>query len=89
MLKAPITNPDKVLCIGLNYKDHCIEQNKPIPKEPLVFNKFPSCIIGHGESIPYPEITKELDWEVELAVVIGKLGFQIPMGSFNTIPAIV
>eukprot|EP00093_Oithona_nana_P000431 00431.XXX_1557_1166_1 [CDS] Oithona nana genome sequencing. len=43
-LLAPITNPDKVLCIGMNYKDHCEEQNKPIPTEPVVFNKFPSCI---------------------------------------------
>ena len=57
-LVAPVTKPDKVLCIGLNYRDHCEEQNKAIPNEPLVFNKFPSCIIGPSEAIPYPEITK-------------------------------
>ena len=76
-LVAPVTKPDKVLCIGMNYKDHCEEQNKPIPEEPLVFNKYPSCIIGPHDPIPYPEITKELDWEVELVIVIGKAGFHI------------
>jgi len=77
-LAAPITKPDKVLCIGMNYVDHCEEQNKPIPQEPLVFNKFPSCIVGPADPIPYPEISQELDWEVELVIVIGKSGFQIP-----------
>ena len=62
----------------MNYVDHCEEQNKPIPQEPLVFNKFPSCIVGPADSIPYPEISQELDWEVELVIVIGKSGFQIP-----------
>merc|ERR1719468_65428 len=76
-LKAPLTKPDKVLCIGMNYVDHCEEQNKPIPTEPLVFNKFPSCIVGPSEPIPYPEVSKELDWEVELVIVIGKSGFEI------------
>jgi len=77
-LKAPVTGMDKVLCIGMNYRDHCEEQNMPIPKEPLVFNKFPSCVIGPYDDIPYPPETKELDWEVELVVVVGRAGFQIP-----------
>ena len=77
-LLAPITGCDKVICIGMNYKDHCEEQNAPIPKEPLVFNKFPSTIIGPFDDLPYPEITKELDWEVELVIVVGKSGFNIP-----------
>jgi hypothetical protein len=42
---APIYNPDKVLCIGMNYVDHCQEQNAPVPEVPVIFNKFPSCII--------------------------------------------
>jgi len=71
-LAAPITGMDKVLCIGMNYKDHCEEQGAPIPKEPVVFNKFPSCVVGPSADLPYPKCTKELDWEVELAVVIGK-----------------
>jgi len=69
---APITGMDKVLCIGMNYKDHCEEQGAPIPKEPLVFNKFPSCVAGPTEDLPYPPCTEKLDWEVELVVVIGK-----------------
>jgi len=72
ILLAPITGPDKVLCIGMNYKDHCEEQGAPVPTEPVVFNKFPSCIAGPTDPLPYPEVTKELDWEVELAIVIGK-----------------
>ena len=43
---APITAPDKLICSGMNYKDHCEEQNVPIPIEPIIFNKFPSCIVG-------------------------------------------
>ena len=76
-LLAPITQPDKVICVGMNYKDHCEEIGAPIPKEPVVFNKFPSCIIGPNDDIHYPEISKELDWEVELVIVIGKTGFNI------------
>merc|ERR1712241_736853 len=73
-LRAPITKMDKVLCIGMNYKDHCEEQGVPTPKEPLVFNKFPSCVAGPFADLPLPRVTNELDWEVELAVVIGKAG---------------
>ena len=56
-LLAPVTQPDKVICIGMNYKDHCEEQNKPVPKEPVVFNKFPSCIVADGDPIPMPTCT--------------------------------
>lgn len=69
---APIYNPDKVLCVGMNYKDHCEEQNAPVPTEPVIFNKFPSSIIGPTEDLQYPEETQKLDWEVELTIVIGK-----------------
>jgi len=71
-LRAPVTKMDKVLCIGMNYKDHCEEQGMPIPKEPLVFNKFPSCVAGPTVDLPMPKVTEELDWEVELCVVMGK-----------------
>ena len=67
----------KVLCIGMNYKDHCEEQGAPIPKEPLVFNKFPSCVVGPTADLPKPKCTEELDWEVELCVVIGKNTFNV------------
>ena len=71
-LLSPITSPDKVLCIGMNYVDHCAEQNQPVPTEPVVFNKFPSCIVGPGDAIELPTATSELDWEVELVIVIGQ-----------------
>lgn len=71
-LAAPITGMDKVLCIGMNYRDHCEEQGAPVPTEPLVFNKFPSCVCGPSDNIPFPSCTQQLDWEVELTVVIGK-----------------
>ncbi|XP_048746581.2 fumarylacetoacetate hydrolase domain-containing protein 2-like [Ostrea edulis] len=69
---APILNPEKVLCVGMNYRDHCEEHNTPVPEEPVVFNKFPSCIIGPTDDLEYPTETEKLDWEVELAFVIGK-----------------
>ena len=79
-LLAPITQPSKILCVGLNYNDHCEEQNKPIPSEPVVFNKFPSCILAPNQTISYPQMTNQLDWEVELALVIGRKGYYIPQG---------
>ncbi|GAB6026318.1 Fumarylacetoacetate hydrolase domain-containing protein 2A [Chamberlinius hualienensis] len=76
-LLAPITRPDKVIAVGLNYMDHCLEQGLPAPKEPIIFNKFPSAIVGPYDNIVLPKITKAVDWEVELAVVIGKPGKNI------------
>jgi len=76
-LLPPVSGSDKVVCIGMNYKDHCEEQNVPVPKEPIFFSKFSSCLVGPQDPIPYPEVTKELDYEVELAVVIGKKGKNI------------
>ncbi|KAK3771851.1 hypothetical protein RRG08_028759 [Elysia crispata] len=77
-LMAPITDPGKILCIGMNYRDHCEEQNLPVPKEPVVFSKFNSAIIGPSDAIKYPSETEELDWEVELVIVMGKEGKNIP-----------
>lgn len=55
---APITSSHKILCIGKNYKEYCEEQKIPVPKEPRVFNKLTSCIVGPEDSIIYPEETK-------------------------------
>ncbi|XP_074837833.1 oxaloacetate tautomerase fahd2, mitochondrial-like [Carettochelys insculpta] len=76
-LLAPITKPEKLICVGLNYADHCQEQNVDIPKDPIIFSKFPSCIIGPCDEIIYPPESSEVDWEVELAFVIGKKGKHI------------
>ncbi|XP_059489529.1 fumarylacetoacetate hydrolase domain-containing protein 2 isoform X2 [Neocloeon triangulifer] len=81
-LLPPITRPDKVVCVGLNYRDHCEEQNKPVPTEPVFFSKFSSVIVGPNDDVKYPkDITKCLDWEVELAVVIGTKGKNIRQGN--------
>ncbi|XP_068079011.1 fumarylacetoacetate hydrolase domain-containing protein 2A isoform X5 [Danio rerio] len=76
-LLSPVTNPEKVVCVGMNYKDHCLEQNAPIPKEPIIFSKFPCSITGPNDDIILPDESQEVDWEVELAFVIGRKGKHI------------
>jgi 2-keto-4-pentenoate hydratase/2-oxohepta-3-ene-1,7-dioic acid hydratase in catechol pathway len=71
-LHAPIADPGKFICIGLNYSDHAAETGNPIPKEPPIFAKWPNAIIDPGDPILRPRGSKALDWEVELGVVIGK-----------------
>jgi len=72
-LKAPITDPEKIICIGMNYVDHCTEQNYPIPTEPIIFSKFNTSICGDGDDIIFEE-TEKLDYEVELVIVVGQRG---------------
>jgi len=76
-LRAPIYNPEKIVCVGLNYRDHAKESNMAIPAEPILFSKFPNTIIASGENIIKPTQTQELDYEVELVLVIGKEGKNI------------
>src|SRR5579859_1409230 len=80
-LHAPLANPPRIFCIGLNYRDHAIESGMEIPKFPVVFFKLAPSIIGPGESIVLSSITKEPDYEAEFAFVIGKGGFQISAGN--------
>ena len=70
-------DPQKVICLGLNYRDHAVESNMPIPEEPVIFNKFPSTLIGHGQEIRLPAISEQVDYEAELVVVIGQRGRNI------------
>ncbi len=70
-LGPPIPNPSKIVCIGLNYADHCREQNKPLPESPLLFAKAPSALCGNGDAIVLPA-DETVDAEAELAVVIGR-----------------
>jgi len=69
---APIQNPSKILGIGLNYYKHAAEVNAQVPSEPLVFLKPPSSIIGPNQSVRIPKMSNQVDYETELAVVIGK-----------------
>jgi 2-keto-4-pentenoate hydratase/2-oxohepta-3-ene-1,7-dioic acid hydratase in catechol pathway len=73
-LKAVIPNPEKVICIGLNYRDHAIETKAPIPEVPTVFTKYANTLIGDGEPIVIPRVTQQVDYEAELAFVIGRRG---------------
>lgn len=71
-LLAPLLAPPKIICLGLNYRDHAAETAAAIPKEPIIFMKPRTTIIGPNEKIVKPSFVKELDYEGELAVVIGK-----------------
>ncbi len=70
--------PSKIVALGLNYRDHAEEMKLIIPKEPLLFLKPSTSVIGPGEAIVYPELSKRVDYEAELAVVIGKTAKSVP-----------
>ncbi len=77
-LTAPLHNPSKIIAVGLNYIDHCEEAKLPVPKEPVLFTKWPSSITGPYDDLHWPEgVTREVDYEVELGVVIGRRGRNI------------
>jgi 2-keto-4-pentenoate hydratase/2-oxohepta-3-ene-1,7-dioic acid hydratase in catechol pathway len=69
---APVARPGKVVCIGLNYRDHAEETNTPLPAEPVVFMKDPSTVVGPFDDVLIPRGSTKTDWEVELGVVIGR-----------------
>lgn len=71
---APLLNPGKIICIGWNYLKHADEAGSKLPEEPVFFNKFATSIIGPDASIILPAVSKQVDYEAELAVVIGKRG---------------
>lgn len=72
-LLPPTPSPEKIFCIGLNYRDHAIETGAEIPSEPVVFSKFNTALVGHGEAIRLPKVSHEVDYEAELVVVIGRV----------------
>lgn len=82
-LRAPIARPNKLICVGLNYRDHAEESKMEIPKVPTIFNKFTTSIIGPGDAIVLPKNSTKPDYEAELAVVISKGGRHIPAESWR------
>jgi 2-keto-4-pentenoate hydratase/2-oxohepta-3-ene-1,7-dioic acid hydratase in catechol pathway len=64
--------PQKIVCVGLNYRDHAEEQGVALPERPLLFAKWPNTLLGNGEAIRIPAISKQVDYEAELGVVIGR-----------------
>ena len=77
-LLAPIPRPPKLICVGLNYRDHAAETKNEIPTVPTIFSKFPNVVIGPGEPIVLPKISSKPDYEAEFAFVIGPGGRNIP-----------
>jgi 2-keto-4-pentenoate hydratase/2-oxohepta-3-ene-1,7-dioic acid hydratase in catechol pathway len=82
-LLAPIPRPRKLICIGLNYRDHAAETGSPIPDVPTVFNKFATAVIAPGANIVLPKVSKSPDYEAEFAFVIGRGGRHIPAGDWQ------
>ena len=69
---APVPRPGKLICIGLNYRDHAAESNMAIPERPVMFSKFATAVIAPGEAVVLPAGSKQVDYEAELAVIIGR-----------------
>jgi len=77
VLKAPVVAPPKIICLGLNYRDHAEEGGAVVPDEPIIFMKPRTAIVGPEEPIVKPDFVQQLDYEVELAIIIGKRGKNI------------
>jgi 2-keto-4-pentenoate hydratase/2-oxohepta-3-ene-1,7-dioic acid hydratase in catechol pathway len=70
-MPAPIDRPSKIVCVGLNYRDHAEEQGAPLPERPILFAKWPNALGGPGDPIVVPAVSMQVDYEAELGVVIG------------------
>jgi 2,4-didehydro-3-deoxy-L-rhamnonate hydrolase len=77
----PVTRPGKIICVGLNYRDHAEEQGVALPSRPLLFAKWPSAVVGPGDAIVLPPISRQVDYEAELGVVIGERCRAVPLRS--------
>ncbi len=70
-LGSCVARPQQFIAVGLNYADHAAETGAPIPAEPILFNKTPNCLVGPNDNVMVPKGSTKLDWEVELAIIIG------------------
>jgi 2-keto-4-pentenoate hydratase/2-oxohepta-3-ene-1,7-dioic acid hydratase in catechol pathway len=73
-LLPPVPDPKKIVCLGLNYRDHAAESGAAIPKEPIVFSKYATALVGPEAAIVLPPVSREVDYEAELVVVVGRRG---------------
>jgi 2,4-didehydro-3-deoxy-L-rhamnonate hydrolase len=80
-LGPPIRRPSKIVCIGLNFRDHAVESGMQIPNEPVIFLKSTTSVVGPDDDLVIPRNAQKVDWEVELAVVIGKTAKYVPQES--------
>jgi len=69
---APVPRPNKIICIGLNYRDHAEESGMPIPKSPIIFSKFSTCVTAPNQAILLPQGSEQVDYEAELAFIVGQ-----------------
>lgn len=75
---APVPDPGKIVCLGMNYRDHAAEVGAEPPTEPILFSKYATALVGHGAPIVLPKVSDEVDFEAELVVVVGRGGRDIP-----------
>ncbi len=74
---SPVPNPEKIICVGLNYMEHAKESGASLPEVPVIFNKLPTTVSVHGTPIVLPKLSSKVDYEAELVVVIGRGGRRI------------
>ena len=82
-LRAPLMRPPKIICVGLNYRDHAEESKMEIPSVPTIFCKFPTSVIGPGESIVLPRNSTKPDYEGEFAFIVGRRGRHVPAAAWR------
>jgi 2-keto-4-pentenoate hydratase/2-oxohepta-3-ene-1,7-dioic acid hydratase in catechol pathway len=73
-LLPPVPDPKKIVCLGLNYRDHAAETGAQIPREPVLFSKYATALVGHEDEIVLPSVSQEVDYEAELVIVVGRRG---------------
>jgi len=78
-LGPPVPRPGKLICVGLNYRDHAAESNMAVPKSPVTFSKYVTSVVGEHASIALPAVSSQVDYEAELAVVIGRRAKHVPI----------
>jgi 2-keto-4-pentenoate hydratase/2-oxohepta-3-ene-1,7-dioic acid hydratase in catechol pathway len=78
VIGPPVPRPGKIICIGLNYKDHAAESNMPVPKSPISFSKYVTSVIGPDRPIRLPAVSQQVDYEAEMAIVIGRRAKHVP-----------
>jgi 2-keto-4-pentenoate hydratase/2-oxohepta-3-ene-1,7-dioic acid hydratase in catechol pathway len=80
-LGPPVPRPGKIICVGLNYADHAAETGQPVPKSPILFTKFATCVVGARDDVVRPFDCTDLDYEAELGVVIGRVARHVPVSA--------
>src|SRR6266542_6074439 len=82
-LLAPVPKPPKIICVGLDYRDHAIESKMEIPAVPTIFSKYATSVIGPGESIVLPKNSAKPDYEGEFAFIVGRRGRHVPASAWR------